>query len=76
MEDRTWKWSSDLVFAGGGARHPKPSQLGELRITDEGLSVEPDDGYYAGTLPPEQAIELARAILQRFGSARYLARTR
>jgi hypothetical protein len=65
VADTYFPWFSDIV-AGGGATHPRPRALGSLHLTDEGLSVEPNDDYYAGTIAAEQAVELARAILARF----------
>lgn len=32
---------------------------------DGSLLIAPDDDYYTGVLPPDQAAELARAILAR-----------
>ena len=61
-----WAWSSAVKYAGGGARHDKPQNHGELILDEEGLSVHPDDDYYWGVIAPEKAVELARAILARF----------
>lgn len=39
---------------------------GVLSLAEEGLRVLPEDDYYVGIIKPEQALELANAILQRF----------
>ena len=62
-------WTTDVVYAGGGAKHPRPVACGEINVREDGLSIEPDDGYYAGTLSPALAVKLARAILAKWGDA-------
>lgn len=59
-------WVSDVVYAGGGKRHPNLRTYGWIFVADDGsLSVLPDDDYYSGKIEPHEARELALAILER-----------
>jgi hypothetical protein len=67
MSDKNWRWFSDVVYMGGGAKLDKPRSGGTLCLSDAGLEVDPEDDFYGGTIPKAEAIDLARAILARFG---------
>lgn len=54
--DRFWLWSKTKGPDGGA-----------IRITDRGLVFEVDDDFYNGELSREVALDLARAILARYG---------
>lgn len=57
-------WKSDVVYCGGGKKLPRPIANGLIFVNvDGGLSIEPDDDYYSGELSPEEALELAKAIV-------------
>jgi hypothetical protein len=67
MSEPIWRWWNDRVYAGGGAKHEKPIARGSVYLSDAGLEVDPDDDFYGGTISKTDAVELARAILARFG---------
>jgi hypothetical protein len=64
---KVWNWWSDVVYMGGGAKRDKPRSGGALCLSDAGLEVETEDDFYGGTISKTDAVELARAILARFG---------
>lgn len=69
MTDR-WDYKSDLVYAGGGKRHPKPATQGQVVVLADGrLSIEPEDDYYSGELTLEESLALARLVLERAGKS-------
>lgn len=67
MSDKVWKWWNGRVYAGGGAKRDKPVSDGEVYLSDDGLVVDVSDDFYGGTISKTDAVELARAILARFG---------
>jgi hypothetical protein len=67
VSEKAWKWWNDRVYAGGGAKADKPFSNGSVYLSDAGLEVDPDDDFYGGTISKTDAVELARAILARFG---------
>jgi hypothetical protein len=64
---KTFRWSSDTVYMGGGKKRDKPSEHGTVTVAEDALRIEPDDDYYSGTLSREQALELAHAIIEAYG---------
>lgn len=68
MAQKTFTWASDLVYAGGGQRRENRVDYGYLAVgSDEGvplLEVCPNDDFYSGDLTDEEAIALAKAILE------------
>jgi hypothetical protein len=66
MTEQVWKWWTDRVYAGGGVK-TEPFSNGSVYLSDAGLVVDPDDDFYGGTISKTDAVDLARAILARFG---------
>jgi len=60
------EWFSDVVYAGGGKKLPRPERHGLISLNEDGaLEVMPDDDYYGGRVSAEDARKLALAILAR-----------
>jgi hypothetical protein len=53
---RVWTWQTAT----------RRTVMGSVVIGPHGLIVIPEDDYYCGVMSPEDAVELARAILDRF----------
>jgi hypothetical protein len=43
------------------------SRVGYLEVRDEGLMVRVEDDFYDGEISKEEALEIAREILRRYG---------
>src|SRR6185295_6145663 len=61
--EKTWHWRQP-------PSNPKndPVEVGVIALVEEGLRVVPEDDYYYGHLSREEALELARAIIEKFGA--------
>lgn len=59
--DRVWTWVS-----ASGRREQGHIVIGP----SGGLIIVPEDDFYTGVMDPTEAVELARAILDKFGASK------
>lgn len=62
-----WRWWQPTTPAQKRVGGHDRNFMGAITLEPDGLGFLPDDAYYHGQLSREEALDLARAIIEQFG---------